>query len=98
MYRQQSYRPLPQALQQENKTVHLIGGKEAKALDAKRAIKQGTELVHYYLTSDLSYINNSETPYSFLYGVLFLLLILLLLTTLPVLLLFIYLFTSLILF
>ncbi|HEK1913198.1 TPA: NADPH-dependent 2,4-dienoyl-CoA reductase [Proteus mirabilis] len=42
---QQSYRPLLQALQQENKTVHLIGGaKEAKALDAKRAIKQGTEL------------------------------------------------------
>lgn len=42
---QQSYRPLLQALQQENKIVHLIGGaKEAKALDAKRAIKQGTEL------------------------------------------------------
>lgn len=42
---QQPYRPLLQALQQENKTVHLIGGaKEAKALDAKRAIKQGTEL------------------------------------------------------
>lgn len=42
---QRAYHPLLTPLEKENKTVHLIGGaKDASALDAKRAIKQGTEL------------------------------------------------------
>lgn len=42
---QRAYHPLFAPLEQENKTVHLIGGaKDARALDAKRAIRQGTEL------------------------------------------------------
>lgn len=42
---QRAYHPLLMPLEKENKTVHLIGGaKDASALDAKRAIRQGTEL------------------------------------------------------
>ncbi|MCW9690672.1 NADPH-dependent 2,4-dienoyl-CoA reductase [Proteus terrae] len=42
---QRAYHPLFVPLEKENKTVHLIGGaKDASALDAKRAIRQGTEL------------------------------------------------------
>lgn len=42
---QRAYHPLFSPLEKENKTVHLIGGaKDANALDAKRAIRQGTEL------------------------------------------------------
>lgn len=42
---QKAYHPLFSLLEQENRKVHLIGGaKDAKALDAKRAIQQGTEL------------------------------------------------------
>ncbi len=42
---QRAYHPLFSPLEKENKTVHLIGGaKDASALDAKRAIRQGTEL------------------------------------------------------
>lgn len=42
---QRAYHPLFAPLEQENKTVHLIGGaKDARGLDAKRAIRQGTEL------------------------------------------------------
>ncbi|QIG07241.1 NADPH-dependent 2,4-dienoyl-CoA reductase [Proteus sp. ZN5] len=42
---QRAYHPLFAPLEKENKTVHLIGGaKDASALDAKRAIRQGTEL------------------------------------------------------
>lgn len=42
---QRAYHPLLTPLEKENKTVHLIGGaKDASALDAKRAIRQGTEL------------------------------------------------------
>ncbi|QHD94641.1 FAD-dependent oxidoreductase [Proteus terrae] len=42
---QRAYHPLFAPLKKENKTVHLIGGaKDASALDAKRAIRQGTEL------------------------------------------------------
>ncbi|NBM67408.1 MULTISPECIES: NADPH-dependent 2,4-dienoyl-CoA reductase [Proteus] len=42
---QRAYHPLFAPLEKENKIVHLIGGaKDARALDAKRAIRQGTEL------------------------------------------------------
>ncbi|WP_193015042.1 NADPH-dependent 2,4-dienoyl-CoA reductase [Proteus sp. FME41] len=42
---QLSYHPLLASLESDNKKVHLIGGaKGASALDAKRAIRQGTEL------------------------------------------------------
>lgn len=42
---QRAYHPLFVPLEKENKTVHLIGGaKDASTLDAKRAIRQGTEL------------------------------------------------------
>lgn len=42
---QRAYHPLFVPLEKENKTVHLIGGaKDTSALDAKRAIRQGTEL------------------------------------------------------
>lgn len=42
---QRAYHPLFTPLEKENKKVHLIGGaKDASALDAKRAIRQGTEL------------------------------------------------------
>ncbi|MEQ5391592.1 NADPH-dependent 2,4-dienoyl-CoA reductase [Proteus sp. fly-1013] len=42
---QRAYHPLFSPLEKENKIVHLIGGaKDASALDAKRAIRQGTEL------------------------------------------------------
>lgn len=42
---QRAYHPLFTPLEKENKIVHLIGGaKDASALDAKRAIRQGTEL------------------------------------------------------
>lgn len=42
---QRAYHPLLTPLEKNNKIVHLIGGaKEASGLDAKRAIRQGTEL------------------------------------------------------
>lgn len=42
---QRAYHPLLAPLESDNKKVHLIGGaKDASALDAKRAIRQGTEL------------------------------------------------------